>query len=57
MTDSEIWGDTLEIEGSDFSVLKEVEDLINVLGAVRSLPLHSFVCSAHEFLKIFLLLL
>ena len=45
------------IEGSDFLILGGVEDLINASGAVRSLPFHSSVRSAHESLKIFSLLL
>ena len=51
MIDSGFEGRHSWIEGSDFSILGGVEDLINALGVVQSLPFHPSVCSAHESLK------
>ena len=52
---SEFWGMHSWIEGSNLSLSEGVEDLINTSSAVRSLPFHSSVYSAHESQKIFFL--
>ena len=57
ITHSKIWGRYSRIKGSDFSILEGVEDLKKASDVVRSLPFHSSVCSTHESLKIFSLLL
>ena len=51
--DSGIRGIAFWNRGFKFLVLEKVEDLIEASNAVRSLPFHSSVCSAHESLKFF----
>ena len=57
MIDSGIGGSHYGIEGIKFLVLERVEDLIEALDAIWSLPFHSSICFAHETLKIFSFLL